>query len=124
MKVTELLAMCDDTKPNQYDEITKVQWLSEVEGIVVDEILNKAEGNDIEFDRYDPVQDMEKDLLVPDRFADLYLHYLYAKIDFSNAEYSRYNNSVAMYNASYDAYAGYYRRTHMPKQPASFPRIV
>lgn len=104
---------------NPYDEKAKTQWISEVEGIVIDEILNRAEGNEIEFEKYDYDRDCEKVLRVPDRFNDLYLNYLYAKIDFNNAEYTRYNNSVMMYNAAYEAFAGYYRRNHMPKQPAT-----
>lgn len=119
MTIAELIAECDKNKPNAYDEKTKTQWISEVEGIVIDEILNKAEGNEIEFEKYDYDRDGGKALRVPDRFNDLYLNYLYAKIDFNNAEYTRYNNSVMMYNASYDSFAGYYRRNHMPKQPAT-----
>lgn len=119
MTIAELIAECDKNKPNPYDEKAKTQWISEVEGIVIDEILNRAEGNEIEFEKYDYDRDCEKVLRVPDRFNDLYLNYLYAKIDFNNAEYTRYNNSVMMYNAAYEAFAGYYRRNHMPKQPAT-----
>lgn len=116
MKIANLLAMCDENKPNQYDTASKMQWLNEVEGIVVDEILNKAEGKDIEFTGYDYDHDAECELLVPDRYCDLYLNYLYCKIDYMNAEYARYDNEVAMYNAAFEAYAGYYRRNHIPKQ--------
>ena len=38
--------------------------------MVVDDILNAAEGNDIEFDGYDYDRDSEKTLMVPDRFGD------------------------------------------------------
>lgn len=118
MKIAKLIAACDENKPNQYDTETKTQWISEIEGMIVDEILNKAEGNDIVFESYDYEEDCEKKLMIPDRYCDVYLNYLYAKIDLYNAEYSRYNNSVAVFQSSYDAFAAYYRRTHMPKQPA------
>ena len=44
MKIAEILARVDDEKLNQYDARVKTAWLSEVEGMVVDEILNMAEG--------------------------------------------------------------------------------
>ncbi len=115
MKIMELLALVDDEKPNQYSAQMKTVWLSEVEGMVVDNILNMAEGSKIEFDGYNYETDYEKELLVPLRFADLYTNYLAAKIDYKNGETERYNNSVAMFEASYEAYAAYYRRNHMPK---------
>lgn len=123
MKIVELFAMCDESKPNQYGTEMKTQWLNEVEGIVVDEILNLAEGNDIDFEKYEYERDAERELMVPDRYCDLYLNYLFCKIDYMNAEYARYNNEVAMYNAAKDAYASYYRRTHTPKQNHSLPKI-
>lgn len=123
MTIAKLIAMCDESKPNQYDEEQKVQWLSEVEAMVVEEILNKAEGNEIEFEKYDCDTDAERELLVPDPYCDLYLHFLMSKIDFFNAEYARYNNSVTMFNSSYERFAGYYRRNHMPKQNNMLPKI-
>lgn len=110
MKIAEILARVDDEKLNQYDARVKTAWLSEVEGMVVDEILNMAEGNDIEFDGYDYDRDFEKTLLVPDRFGDVYSNYLAAKIDYKNGEIERYNNSVAAFESSFQAFAAYYRR--------------
>lgn len=121
MTLAKLISMVDEMKANQYDSEMKTVWLSEVEGMVVEEILNRAEGNEIEFTSYDYNQDAEKELLVPDRYTDLYRNYLYAKIDYANAEYERYNNSVTMFEASYSTFAQHYRRTHMPKQSAMLP---
>lgn len=56
MKIAEILARVDDEKLNQYDARVKTAWLSEVEGMVVDEILNMAEGNDIWIYRRRPVR--------------------------------------------------------------------
>ncbi len=120
MKIAEVLARVDDEKLNQYDARVKTAWLSEVEGMVVDDILNAAEGNDIEFDGYDYDRDSEKTLMVPERFGDIYVNYLAAKIDYKNEETERYNNSVAAYEASFQAFASYYRRNHMPKEKAQF----
>lgn len=122
MNIAKLISMCDELKPNQYDTEQKTQWLSEIEATVIDEILNQAEGNEIKFEGYDYNIDSGKELLVPDAYADLYLNYLMAKIDYFNAEYGRYNNSMTMFNLSYDRFAAYYIRNHMPKQKSSFPK--
>lgn len=117
MKVSEVIAKVDNLRPNQYGKDMKMQWLSEVEGMVVDNILNRSEGDDILFERYDYETDNEKELLVPDRFCDLYLHYLIAKIDYHDGETENYMNDVTMYQASYDSFAAWHIRNHMPKQP-------
>ena len=52
---------------------------------------------------------------IPDRFADVYLNYAAAKIDYANREYGRYNNAVAMYQAAFEEFAAYWKRTHRQK---------
>lgn len=115
MKLGKLIAMIDGMKPNQYTKEVKTKWLSEVEGTVVDEVLNLARENHIEFEGYDYNRDVEKELLVPDRFLDVYQYYLFAKIDFQNSELERYNNDTAMYYAAFGNYAAYYRSNHRQK---------
>ena len=58
---------------------------------------------------------METELLVPAPWDEMYLRWLEARIDYANAEYTRYNNSMDMFRAVYQAYRSYYNRTHMPK---------
>lgn len=36
-------------------------------------------------------------------------------IDRENGETGKYNQSSQLFNAAYMAYAGYYNRTHMPR---------
>lgn len=122
MNLAKMISMCDELKPNQYDTEQKTQWISEIEAQVVDEILNMAEENEIEFEKYDYDTDAEKELLVPDAYSDVYLHYLMAKIDFANAEYGRYNNSIAMFHFSFERFGKHYIKNHVPKQKNSFPK--
>ena len=116
MKVAEIIAAIDELRPNEYSASMKTKWLSECEGTIVDEVLNRAEGNEIEFEGYDYETDQEKETLLPDRFADIYLHYIRAKIELYDDETTNYNNAVAIHQASYAQYAAWYRRTHMPKK--------
>ncbi len=116
MKVSEIIAAVDELRPNEYSASMKTRWLSECEGTIVDEVLNRAEGNNIEFSGYRYETDQEKETLLPDRFTDIYLHYIRAKIEFYDEETANYNNTVAIYQASYAQYAAWYRRNHMPKR--------
>ena len=43
------------------------------------------------------------------------LSWLECQIDYANAEFGKYNNSAAMFQAEYDAFANWYNRTHKPK---------
>ena len=105
MKLGRMIALVDNMKPNQYTAEMKTKWLSEVEGTVVDEILNQAAGNQIVFDGYDYNSDAEREMMVPDTHLDIYQYYLFAKIDYQNSELERYNNDTAMYYAALEDYA-------------------
>lgn len=120
MKIAEIIGLTDELRPNEYTAEMKTRWLSEVEGTVVDEILNRAEGNSIIFDGYCYAADQERVLLVPDRFLDIYIQYLIAKIELHDEEIVNYNNAAALYQTAFDQYAAWYRRNHMPKETGYF----
>ena len=136
MTLAELIAEVDEVKPNQFAKEIKTRWLSEVESAVVEQILNRAlyekeeerirpdgttetitvwKPDDVAFDKYDYDTDQERELLVPDRFCDIYVNYLSAKIDYNNREFGSYQNCAAMYQASWNDFAAYWKRTHKPK---------
>lgn len=120
MKIAEIIGLTDELRPNEYTAEMKTRWLSEVEGTVVDEILNRAEGNNISFEGYRYATDQERELLVPDRFSDIYIQYLIAKIELHDEETLSYNNAAALYQTAFDQYAAWYRRNHMPKEMGYF----
>lgn len=115
MTLADLIAAVDLNKPNAYDKHIKTTWVNEVEFKVITEVLNRAEGVDIEFKPFEYDLDDMRELSLPAQFTDIYMMYLYAKIDFNNSEIGRYNNSVAMFEAAFSDFASYYKRTHKPK---------
>lgn len=117
MTLQEALAACDRMKPNACSETDKRRWLSDLDGLIDHEILAAHEGSPAPFSGYDDATPGDTVLLVPEPYADVYIKYLFAQIDFVNAEFARYNNSAAMYNTALSAYANFYRRTHLPLQP-------
>lgn len=123
MTVGELIERIIMLRGRQYDEDIMVGWLNEIEGQVVDDVVNRAEGYDMVFKPLSYAQDTEKQLTIPERFQDVYINYMLSKIDYHNQETERYNNDVVMYNSAYDAYAAWFRRTHKPKRGAMFSKF-
>ena len=123
MTVGQVISHITELRGQQYDTETLAAWLSELEGQIIDEIVNLADGVQIDFKPFDFNIDWEKSLMAPERFADVYTNYLMAKIDFYNQESERYNNDVVMYQAAYDRYAAWYIRSHKLKKSVMFSRF-
>lgn len=115
MTVWEAIDRIDSLKHNTYSNMEKVEWLSTLDGIIKDQIIDTHEGGeDVVFEGYSE-NDMDKELLVKAPYDVVYIRWLEAQIDYYNGEIARYNNSMMMYQTAYDTYDRYYNRTHMPK---------
>ena len=119
MKVGKLIETATVLIGQQYDLEMLIGWLNEIEGQVLDQVVNKAQGFDIEFVPFTE-DDTERELTVPDRFQDVYINYIRAKVDFTNQETERYNNDAAMFEASWKEYASWHIRNYVPKPAAKF----
>ena len=105
----------DSVKPNGYSQDEKVKWLSDLDGIVKTEIIDTHEGaENIPFAAYDETTPLTQILLIPHPYDDVYIKWIEAQIDYANGEYSKYNNSITMFNAAFSAFEKYYNRTHKP----------
>ena len=113
MTLQEAIAKIDDLKPNQYKHPHKIGWISDLDGRIYNEVIKHFKNIDeIEWTPYDENTNPSLVLLVPDPYAEIYIYYLAAKIDWFNGEYTRYNNDMSMFNDAYQAYADEYRKTH------------
>lgn len=115
MTIKKIIELVDRQKPNQYDEADKIHWLSQMDYMVFREVISTHEGGAESFDGY-TAADTEKQVLGGDEFADMYVKWLYAMIDFANQEIDRYTNSMVMFNALYADFCNAYNRAHMPRQ--------
>lgn len=117
MKVTEALSQIKHLKPNQYDDRMLVKWLSDLDGQIYNEIVKWHDGApENPPAEYDPVADLNTELLAQGPYADVYVKYMAAQIDYYNAEFDRYNNSMIMFNMALSAYADWYNRNNVPEQ--------
>lgn len=115
MTIIEAINKIDSLKPNAYTQTDKIRWLSRLDGMVKEEIIDTHEGAvDTTFKGYNDDTPLETELLIPYPHDEAYPLWLEAQIDYANNEYGRYNNSISMFNATYSAFARWYNRNHMP----------
>lgn len=120
MTIAEVIAGVDKLKPNCFDTVDKIRWLSELDGRIKSEIIDTHEGSDESgFIGYGEDADISTPLLVSFPYDDIYIRYLEMQIDYSNGETAKYTNSSTLFNEAYSAYMRYYNRTHMPKRKKS-----
>ena len=115
MTIMEAIYRADAQKPNVYSQEEKIRWLSALDGVVKKEIIDTHEGGeDVAFSGYNNLADLNTVLLIPAPYDEVYIHWLEMHVDYANAEFGKYNNSMAMYNTAYANFEKYYNRTHRP----------
>lgn len=151
MTIREAIEAVDRLTPNQYENIDKVRWLSELDGVVyleIEQAHQKGEPacapwvrtrdpldrewrgcqavpkSDTEaFTGYPETVDLDTKLRIPWPYDEIYRWYLEMKISDANGEMTRYNNAMTKYNAYYTAYTDFYNRTNMPKMMAPYIQL-
>ena len=118
MTINDILTKVDDLKPNQYSDAIKIGWLNDVEGSIFNDIMMTHLFPDWEdmpeyFTPYTP-DDINEHMIAPDIYADLYVYYLFAMIDFHNNEAARYASSMQMFNTAIKAFADWVNRNYDP----------
>ncbi len=125
MTLTEVIALVDTLKPNQYDKAQKVAWLSECDAGVWKNIIDAHERDadmPATFTGY-TTGDMDRALLAAAPHDLMYRYYLEMQIDLYNKEISNYNNTANIYNRAYADFASWYNREHMPRAVATHFRL-
>ena len=120
MILQQLLSQIAEIKPNQYSDDILIRWVSDVDGLIINEIVKWHEGCDSLAHGPYTAQDMQTKLLVDDPYSKLYMQYLSAMIDYYNGDFGRFNNDMVMYNASLSEFADWFNREHMPVQNTLF----
>ncbi len=116
MTISDAILEIGRLKPHQYPEDTIIRWLSDLDGRVAQDILR---GSDAEPEAgtlpYKP-QERLTTLLIPYPHEDVYLKWLMAQIDYANADFERYNNSMMMFQTQFESFADAFTREH-PRKP-------
>ncbi len=117
--INEVIERNDKIKPNTYEAQTKADWLYRLDGRISKEIMHSEPPM-----HYIYPEDGDKELLVPFPNDAIYDYYLQAMIDFTNREYTTYNNSILMFNEAMDAYAKQYMRENVPPSFYNFRNVM
>ena len=114
MTAKEAIARADAMKPNAVTEAEKLRWLTTLEGMIKDEIVDTHEGWVVAPYGGAPLA-LTDPLFVPPPYDGVYVFWIMAKIDFLNGEFDAYGNSTAMFANAFSAYADHINRTMAPK---------
>lgn len=144
MTIGKAIETVDRLRPNHFQRIDKVRWLSEVDALIWHDLIatheqpvqhvREGECEGWVPDPCDPPQHVrhvgiegypedapdDTELLVKFPHDTLYLRYLESQIDLNNGEITKYNNSRSLFNSAYMTYTDWYNRTHMPAQAGGF----
>lgn len=115
MTPNKVIELIDAKRPNAYSEEDKLNWISEVDGMVRRLVFQEEKT-----EPYKYPEDGDTELLVPAPFDGVYGAFLEAMIDYYNREYENYNNTLSVYNSLFNEYRKAYIRENMPKSAGYF----
>ncbi len=116
MTLAEAIAQVDDLRPNTIPQLTKVLWLSTLDGLVKRNVLDTHLGKTAAFPGYGSETPPDTVLLVGPPYDTLYRRWLEAQIDLTNGEYDRYNASIRVFSDEYRHFENDYHRNHTPRR--------
>lgn len=119
MTLGEAIAQVDELKPNAIPQLTKVLWLSTLDGLVKRNVFDTHGTGLGEFPGYGPQTSLDTALLVEAPYDTLYRRWLEAQIDLTNAEYDRYNAAIRVFSDEYGNFENDYNRSHPPARQGS-----
>lgn len=107
MTIDKLIKLAKKLKPTPFDDEILLMWVNEIEGMVLSEVhlvtVTDIKPYEIGADESLPTAE----LTAPYPYDKLYTQYLMAQIDYANGEYSKYQNTMQMFNAFYTEYVHY-----------------
>lgn len=112
MRAIDAVSLCDELLPNAYSQEIKLQWLSELDGMIYRELIVWHEGAGEAPEAYSE----QSELLVGAPYTGLYADYIAAMIHMRDAEFERYTNAMLRFNSAYSSFADAYNRAHKPLQ--------
>lgn len=114
-KIREIIERVDKIKPNAFGQKEKVGWIAELDGIIATEVMLMC-AIDAGQMKYTYPDDLDSEPLVVFPHSGIYDLWLCAKIDFTNGEYNKYQNTMEMFNANYNAFVRWFASTYEPAQ--------
>lgn len=96
---------------NASSDETKIRWLSELDGIIYNDVILTHHKDAKPFT---PYEDGSVELIAAFPYDVVYVYWLMAQIDLAASELNRYNNSMELFNKALNDYKAWYNRNNMP----------
>ena len=116
MTINQAIAAADAMRPNAYSAEDKRVWVNQVE-----RQLQEFAGTDYTFYTVD---DMDKELLLPEAWSDIYVLYICSLCDYWEQDVAKYNTSAALYNGRLTEYKQEYRRSAAGQKSTSWANLI
>ena len=110
----EIIERVDRNKPNAFEKLEKLRWLTELEGKIAAEVMLMSPAGVRNLPREKAALLCEP--LVSFPYEDIYDRWLEAKIDYHNGEFGAYQNAMEAYNAAYNGFVNWFLNTYDPVQ--------
>ena len=114
MTTLEVLERVERDRPGETTRPEMLKWLSQLDGKWYDQMVKTHEGAELVKRPGPYVDGVEEELLIAPPYDEVYVHYLYSKIDYRLGEIDRYDNSVTLFHDSWLEARKAYHREHMP----------
>ena len=126
MTVGDAIRFVDTIKPNAFPDEAKILWLSQLEGKIAGEVflMAPAEIRKFDYSQLAKTKAKAKVLLVDPPHDNLYTEWLKAQIDHENGEYSKYQNTMQMFNERYNEFVAWFAGTYRPADSYYFPHLT
>ncbi len=113
MKAQEAIERANEMRAgNAATEEMKIRWLSELDGIIYNDVILTHHSDAAGFEGYK--DNTQAELIAVFPYDVLYIYWLMAQIDLASSELNRYNASLELFNEAYNNYKAWYNRTHRP----------
>ena len=116
MEIREIINSADELRNNDISDLKKISWLSELDESIFEQIVLTHEGAN---PRAFPYKKDTESLIAPDRFRELYEHFLCAKIDYCQNEIDRYENDITLFERALSQFKAWYNENYLPLKKAT-----
>ena len=114
MTVKEVIETVDALRPNEIAAEDKRKWLYELESRIYEDLYVTHEHEGIGFtDTEKILSDDTTELFIKAPHDEIYILYLCSLIDFYHAEYERYANDNALFEALYESCCRFWNSRHI-----------
>ena len=120
MKVSNAIAYADKYAGDQISVELKYKWLQQLEDLIYEEIVKTHEPA---VHRPPSVLMGDRELIAPDPYSEVYIHYINMQNDLFMRDTNSYSNSAAAFASAFSAFADWYNRSHMPVSQATEVKI-